>query len=267
VLALTTDAETAQQVADILSARGYAESMMTILENLGGPKAKSTSVMAIDFDSAAIGDFYVLAVDCAPGNDSRLLPPVPGLPDDAFIHDGQLTKREVRAATIAKLVPLPGALLWDVGAGSGAVAIEWMRAARDAEAIAFERDDKRLLMIATNAMALGVPHLRFESGDAPRSLRDMPAPDAVFIGGDVSNDGIFNVCWNALKPGGRMVANAVTIDGEQALYRRQAEFGGELVRIETSVLDTVGDHRVLKPRMAVLQWSATKPQQWVARAR
>jgi precorrin-6Y C5,15-methyltransferase (decarboxylating) len=223
--------------------------------------------MAVDFDSGSIGDFYVLAVDCEPGSDAPLLPPVPGLPDDAFVHDGQLTKREIRAATISKLIPLPGALLWDVGAGSGAVGIEWMRAAREADAIAFESDEERVQTIATNASMLGVPHLRIESGEAPRSLSGMPSPDAVFLGGAVSDEGLFTVCWNALKPGGRLVANAVTIDGEAALYARHAKYGGELVRIETSVLDTIGEHRVLKPRMAVLQWSVTKPFQWLARAR
>jgi precorrin-6Y C5,15-methyltransferase (decarboxylating) len=267
VLALTSDSDTARQVADILSARGYAESTITVLENLGGPEEQTTSAMAVDFDSSSVGDFYVLAVDCAPGSEAELLPPVPGLPDDAFVHDGQLTKREIRAATIAKLVPLPGAMLWDVGAGSGAIGIEWMRAAREAEAIAFESDEDRLKLIATNALTLGVPHLRIESGEAPKSFSGMPAPDAVFLGGAVSDESIFTACWEALKPGGRLVANAVTIDGETALYDRHAKFGGDLVRIETSVLDTVGEHRVLRPRMAVLQWNAIKPQQWLARAR
>jgi precorrin-6B C5,15-methyltransferase / cobalt-precorrin-6B C5,C15-methyltransferase len=267
ILALTSDADTARQVADILSARGYAESMLTVLESLGGPEERTTSSIAVDFDSSIIGDFYILAVDCAPGTDAQLLPPLPGLPDDAFAHDGQLTKREIRAVTLSKLVPLPGALLWDVGAGSGAIAIEWMRAAREAEAIAFERDEERLQLIAVNALALGVPQLRIESGEAPQSLSGMASPDAVFLGGSVGDDGLFNVCWNALKPGGRLVANAVTIDGEVALYARQEQHGGELVRIETAVLDTIGEHRVLKPRMAVLQWSVTKPQQWLARRR
>jgi precorrin-6Y C5,15-methyltransferase (decarboxylating) len=267
LLALTSDADTARQVADILSARGYAESTMTVLESLGGPEERSTSAMAVDFDSGTIGDFYVLAVDCEPGSDATLLPPIPGLPDDAFVHDGQLTKREVRAITISKLVPLPGALLWDVGAGAGSISIEWMRAAREAEAISFESDEDRVQTIATNASMLGVPQLRIESGEAPKSLTGMPSPDAIFLGGAVSDEGLFTVCWNALKPGGRLVANAVTIDGEAALYARHLKYGGELVRIETSVLDTIGEQRVLKPRMAVLQWNVSKPHQWLARAR
>lgn len=259
ILALTTDADTAFAVADILSARGYADSMLTVLESLGGPEERTLSLPAVDFADASIGDFYVLAVDCIADPDAPLLAAVPGLPDDAFVSDGQLTKREIRAATLAKLAPVPGALLWDVGAGCGSIAIEWLRAAPNAEAIAFERDEKRLKMIATNAAALGTPMLRIEPGDAPASLATLPSPDAIFLGGSVGDEGLFNICWNALKPGGRLVANAVTIDGEQALYNRHARHGGELVRIDTAVLETLGDHRAMRPRMAVTQWSVNKP--------
>jgi precorrin-6B C5,15-methyltransferase / cobalt-precorrin-6B C5,C15-methyltransferase len=238
ILALTTDAETAHHVAGILVNRGYPESVMTVLESLGGPEERTTASTAAEFDASNIGDFYVLAVDCVAGQNAALLPPVPGLPDEAFVNDGQLTKREIRAATIAKLAPFPGALLWDVGAGCGSVAIEWMRAARDAEAIAFEREGERLQMIAVNANVLGVPMLRIENGDVPQSLVGMPTPDAIFLGGAVADEAVFEACWSALKPGGRLVANAVTVAGEQALYARQALHGGELVRLETSVLDT-----------------------------
>jgi len=201
----------------------------------------------------------VLAVDCVADVGAELLPPVAGLPDDAFISDGQLTKREVRAATIAKLAPFPGALLWDVGAGCGSVGIEWMRAARDAKAIAFERDANRRSMIAANAKALGTPGLQIVGGEAPASLTTQPSPDAIFLGGDVADAALFDGCWSALKPGGRLVANAVTLDGEAALYARHAALGGELARIEVSVLDTIGDQRVMRPRMAVTQWLVIKP--------
>jgi precorrin-6Y C5,15-methyltransferase (decarboxylating) len=139
-----------------------------------------------------------------------------------------------------------------------------MRGARDAEAIAFEREDERRQFIATNALALGVPSLRIEGGDAPASLQAIPPPDAVFIGGSVASEDIFTTCWQALKPGGRLVANAVTVEGELALYARQQEHGGDLVRIETSVLDAVGEQKVMRPRMAVLQWSVIKPPQWLS---
>jgi precorrin-6Y C5,15-methyltransferase (decarboxylating) len=264
ILALTTDADTALRVADIFSARGYPESVMTILENLGGPEARTTTTTVADFEPQNIGDFYVLALDCIAGDDARLLPALPGLPDDAFVSDGQLTKREIRAATIAKLVPLPGALLWDVGAGCGSVGIEWMRAARDAEAVALERDEPRLEMIAANAHALGTPGLRIEPGDASRTVAGLPPPDAVFLGGSVGDEELFSLCWSALKPGGRLVANAVTIDGERALYDRHLRYGGDLVRLETAVLDFIGGQRVMRPRMAVTQWAVTKPAQYLA---
>jgi precorrin-6Y C5,15-methyltransferase (decarboxylating) len=184
---------------------------------------------------------------------------VPGLPDDAFVSDGTITKREVRATTLGKLMPHAAAMLWDVGAGCGSVAIEWMRAARDARAIAFEREGERLQTIAVNAGRLGVPGLRIANGEAPQSFAGMPEPDAIFLGGSVANETLFHECWSALGRGGRLVANAVTIEGETALYRRQSRLGGELARIEVSVLDALGPQRTMRPRMAVTQWAVRKP--------
>jgi precorrin-6Y C5,15-methyltransferase (decarboxylating) len=258
IVALTSDATTLAAVQSILKARGYAQSILTVLENLGGPAERITTAPASNF-TTPIGDFYTLAIDCVADPGAPILSPIPGLPDDAFLSDGQLTKRDIRAATLARLAPFPNALLWDIGAGSGSVAIEWMRAARNAKAIAFERDVERLRMIAANAAALGVPSLAIVAGEAPQSLAGQPAPDAIFLGGDVGNEPLFVAAWAALKPGGRFVANAITIDGEQALYARQSRLGGELVRLEISVLDTVGAHRVLRPRMAVTQWLGIKP--------
>ena len=259
ILALTTDATTIDRVADILANRGYGQSVITALENLGGVEEKITSSTAEDFNAKAIGDFYVLAVDCVADKDAVLLPPVPGLPDEAFVSDGQLTKREVRAVTLAKLAPFPGALLWDVGAGCGSIGIEWLRAARDTKAVAFERDEKRLEMIADNMRALGAPTLEIVSGEAPETFKDRAAPDAIFIGGGIANDELFDACWEALKPGGRLVANAVTLDGEQSLILRQELHGGDLTRIDISTLDTVGKHKVMRARLPVTQWSVTKP--------
>ena len=258
ILALTTDATTAPHVAKLLVERGYGRSVLTVLEHLGGTGERMSTATAQGFN-LTIGDFYVLAIDCVADPGAALLVPVPGLPDDAFVSDGQLTKREVRTTTLSKLMPYPGALLWDVGAGCGSVGIEWMRTARDAKAIAFEREGERLQMIAVNADRLGVPTLQIENGEAPDSLLGMPVPDAVFLGGDVANEPLFHACWSALRRGGRLVANAVTLEGEQALYERQARLGGELCRIEVSVLDQIGAHRALRPRMAVTQWSVSKP--------
>jgi len=258
ILALTTDAGTARDVAQLLTDRGYGQSMLTVLENLAGPSEVIAAAEARTF-ALSHGDLYVLGIDCVADTSAPLLPSIGGLPDDAFISDGQLTKREVRATTLARLAPYPGARLWDVGAGCGSVAIEWMRAARYATAIAFERDPTRREMIARNTRALGTPGLAIVGGDAPASLAGQPAPDAVFLGGDVANAALFEACWAALRPAGRLVANAVTLDGEQALFARQAELGGELVRIDVATLDTVGAHRVLRPRLPVTQWAVQKP--------
>jgi precorrin-6Y C5,15-methyltransferase (decarboxylating) len=245
-------------VAELLVARGYGRSVLTVLETLGGAAERIQTAEARDF-ALDIGDFYVLAIDCVADPGAPLLPPLPGLPDEAFRSDGQLTKREVRAATLARLAPYPGALLWDVGAGCGSVSIEWLRSARDARAIAFERDTARCDMIATNARALGVPGLAIVTGEAPACLSDQPAPDAVFLGGDVDNAALFEACWAALKPGGRLVANAVTLGGEAALLARQAALGGELVRLEVAVLASLGGQPVLRPRLPVTQWLGVKP--------
>ena len=258
ILALTTDRSTLPAVSEMLVERGYGNSLLTVLENLGGPDERIASAVAAQPWGDTVGDSYTLAIDCVADTMAPLLPPIPGLPDDAFLNDGQLTKREVRAATLARLAPYPGALLWDVGAGCGSIGIEWMRAARDARAIAFECEGERLQTISVNAANLGVPTLQMENGSAPGSFAGQPTPDAVFLGGDVSNAELFEAAWAALRPGGRFVANSVTLDGEAALLERQALLGGELVRIAVEILGEVGRHRVLRPRMPVLQWSATK---------
>jgi len=258
ILALTGDAAALRDVTDLLDERGFGQSRLTTLENLGGPRERIRNFAASEWKADLVGDFYVLAIDCVADEGTSVLPTVPGLPDSAFVSDGQLTKREVRAATLAKLGPAPGALLWDVGAGCGSVAIEWMRAAPNARAIAFERGPDRCAMIETNRQALGVPDLEIVRGEAPGSLGGAETPDAIFLGGAVRYEGLFEACWRALPAGGRLVANAVTLDGEAALIARQKAHGGELARIEVSSLDRVGDERVLRPRMAVTQWTLVR---------
>lgn len=258
ILALTSDHLTLEAVIDLLNERGYGRSQITTLENLGSEEERILTGEAETFDTREVEDFYVLAIECMPDLMAALLPPVPGLPDEVFVNDGQLTKREIRAATIAKLQPFAGALLWDVGAGCGSIGIEWMRAARDARAVAFESESERLEMIAVNAAALGVPSLEIVAGDAPETFDERSPPDAIFLGGDLANHDLFDACWNLLKPGGRFVANAVTIESEHALLARHAQLGGDLARIEVSALDRIGNQRAFRPRMAVTQWSVTK---------
>ncbi len=259
-IALTEGDASVREVARRLITRGYPDSPMTALEHMGGGAREARR----DFTPATLpkepfADLLTLAVHCIPGPTAQILPRTAGLPDDAFQHDGQLTKREVRAATLAALAPTPHAVLWDAGAGCGSIAIEWMRAAPHARAIAFERNEARLAMIARNRDQLGTPMLKIIPGDLPETLAGQPAPDAIFIGGDVANAALFETCWTTLKPHGRLVANAVTLEGESRLTALQAEHGGELVRIGIEYLTQVGSKRAMRPRMTVTQWRVSKP--------
>jgi precorrin-6Y C5,15-methyltransferase (decarboxylating) len=226
---------------------------------MGGARERISSFIASAPPNTAYSDLNTLAVECIASPGAHVYPRLAGLPDDAFIHDGQLTKREVRAATLAALAPAPDRLLWDIGAGCGSVAIEWMRSTRGCEAIAFEPKPERVDMMTRNCDRLGTPRLTIVAGAAPAALKDRPAPDAVFIGGGIGDEDVFGAAWRALKPGGRLVANVVTLEGEARLIALQGAHGGELVRIDVSHLTQVGPYRALQPRMAVLQWRVAKP--------
>ncbi len=259
LLLLADDGTTPAQVAALLRERGYGPSAMTVLEHMGGPDERRLEGSAADWPQERVADFHTLAVACAAEPGAALLPRVPGLPDAAFKHDGQMTKREVRAATLAALAPVPGQRLWDVGAGCGSIAIEWMRAADRAEAVAVERVPARAALIAANAEALGTPKLDLVEGEAPAALEGLAAPDAVFIGGGLSGEGLFRRCWAALPAGGRLVANAVTLEGEQALASWRAEVGGDLTRIAVSRAEPVGGLHGWRPLMPVTQLAVSKP--------
>ncbi len=265
ILALSRDGATPAEVARYLTERGWGESVLTVLERLGGPAERRVRALAAEWGEALADDLNTIAIEArssgaGPGARALCLARVPGLPDDAFRHDGQITKREVRAATLAALAPLPGALLWDIGAGAGSVAIEWMRAARFARAFAIERVPARLALIAGNAASLGVPGLELVGGEAPAALAGLPAPDAVFIGGGLGAPGMVATCWQALKPGGRLVANAVTLHGETALLESRARLGGELTRIAVARAGPVGAQDAWRPLLPVTQWAAVKPE-------
>lgn len=259
LIVLTADATTMTEVARRLVMRGFGKSAITVLENMGGVRERISSFAADSPPQQDFSDLNTLAIACVASPGAKIFSRLAGLPDDAFVHDGQLTKREVRAATLAALAPAPDQLLWDVGAGCGSVAVEWMRSTRGCEAIAFEANPERRKMIAENMDRLGAPRLKIVAGTAPASLSGHAAPDAVFIGGGLADAGVFETAWAALKPGGRMVANVVTLEGELHLADLQEKLGGDLVRMEVSNLTHVGPFRALKPRMAVLQWRAQKP--------
>lgn len=264
LLILSQDGATPGALARLLAARGYGESRVTILEHLGGPKERARAAPAEGFGLGDVAALNLVAVDCVAGSAAPLLAPVPGLPDEAFVHDGKMTKRVARAMAVAALAPYPGALLWDIGAGCGAVSVEWMRAARGTAALAIEPVADRRAMIAANASALGAPGITIVAGKAPDVLAGLGrAPDAVFIGGGLS-DGVFEHAWARLSPGGRLVAHAVTLESERLLIDLHARFGGELMRISVERAEPVGSYRGWRPAMPVVHWQVTKPREDVA---
>ncbi|SDE59770.1 precorrin-6y C5,15-methyltransferase (decarboxylating) subunit CbiE [Limimaricola pyoseonensis] len=256
LLILTTGSETPGQIARFLTERGFGQSRMTVLANMGGKDEARFDGLAEGWDHE-VPPFNTLAVDCVAAPDAALIPRVPGLDDALFVSDGTMTKRELRAATLAKLMPMRGALLWDVGTGSGSVAIEWMRAARYAGAIGIEPRADRRAMAAANALALGTPRLKIVEGRAPDAFANLPAPDAIFIGGGLSEE-VFDAAWAALRPLGRLVANAVTLESEAALIGLHKRHGGSLVRISVQRAEPVGRLTGWRPAMPVMQWSLIK---------
>lgn len=259
LMILSDGADTPAQVAGILSERGYGDSKIYVLEHMGGPLERGLEGTASDWPHTDIAPFNTIGVECVAGADAIILPRVPGLPDDAFTSDGNMTKREVRAATLAALSPIPGQHLWDIGAGCGAISIEWMRAHPSCRATAVESRADRIGLIARNAIALGVPRLGMIEGQATDVLAGLDAPDAIFIGGGASTPGLIDLCWDALPAGGRLVANVVTLEGEGALAEFRVRQGGELVRIAVSRAEPVGPFTGWKPLMTVTQLAAVKP--------
>jgi precorrin-6Y C5,15-methyltransferase (decarboxylating) len=229
-----------------------------VLEHLGGPEEK---VAEIGLDEALrhrFRDLVVVGLEVPPC-DGPVRPLVPGLPDDAFLHDGQITKREVRAATLARLAPIPGERLWDIGAGSGSIAIEWLRAQPGTRAVAVERVPERAARIRQNALRLGTPELAVVEGSAPDMLDGLPEPDAIFLGGGVGAPGLIRALADRLPRGGRLVANAVTLDGEAALLAARRQHGGELARLAISRAEMVGGVLAWRALAPVSQWSWTRP--------
>ena len=259
IVALTNDATTPRLVAEMLREAGYGESRVVVLERLGGPAERVRETSARAYALEDVQALNTVAVECSAGADAPLLSRVPGLPDDAYEHDGQLTKRVLRASALAALAPCPGHLLWDVGAGCGSIGIEWMRAARGARAIAVERDRERIALIERNADRLGTPDLRVVHGEAPAAIADLDGPpDAVFVGGGLAAPGLLDACWDALPAGGRLVAHAVTVEGERALADAHASLGGELCRIAVSHAAPIGRYRAFRPALPVTELSATR---------
>ncbi len=257
ILALSADAGTPGQVARLLAARGFGASAVTVLEAMGGPRERIRSVRAADYALDDVGPLNTVAVAVEGGGRGATL--VPGRADALFEHDGQITRADLRAAALARLAPRPGDLLWDVGAGSGSVAIEWMLAHPANRAHAVERRADRAARIRRNAAAHGVPDLAVAEGAAPEALAGLPRPDAVFIGGGATGAGVLDACAAALERGGRLVVAAVTIETQALLIARFRRDGGALTTTASAEADPVGAFHGWRPAMPVTQWTWVKP--------
>lgn len=260
LLLLSRDGDSPAEVAALLNARGYGGSSITVFEHMGGAKETRHDGTAVDWSSDSLANLNTIAIECRSGPDGVTWTRTPGLPEDAFEHDGKITKREVRAATLAALAPLPNHLLWDIGAGSGAVAIEWLRAEPTARAVALEHDPVNAERVRRNAKNLGTPSLNVIEAKAPAALGDLDGPpDAVFVGGGVSSPEILTGCWTALRQGGVLVANAVTVEAQHALMTFGAEHDADFTKISVGRSKSVGRFTGMKPFMDVLQLRAEKP--------
>ena len=255
VLVLSADEGTPAAVATLLVAHGYAASRLTVLGDLGSTDESRSTGLAGSWDQPS-PRLHVLALELDGPAVGSL---VAGLPDSAYDHDGQLTKRDLRASALSRLAPQPGQLLWDVGAGAGSVGIEWMRSHPSCRTVAVESDPGRAERVARNAAALGVPALEVVHGRAPDALTGLPAPDAVFVGGGATRPGVLDACLAALRPGGRLVVHGVTLETETLLAGAYAEHGGELTRLAVEHAEPIGTFTGWAPARAVTQWTWEKP--------
>ncbi len=259
ILALSADQRTPAQVAALLCAHGFGPTMLTVLEALGGPRERVHRARADAFAPDDIAALNLLALDVRAGPDARVIPLAAGLDEALFAHDGQITRKEVRAVTLAALAPRTGEWLWDVGCGSGSVGIEWMLRHPSLRSVGIEPREDRATRAAANAASLGVPGYDVRLGRAPDALHGLPAPDAVFIGGGVTGAGVLETCWHALRAGGRLVVNSVTWESEAALIEAWRRWGGAVTRIGVERLDAIGTRHGFRPAMTVTQWAAVKP--------
>jgi precorrin-6Y C5,15-methyltransferase (decarboxylating) len=261
ILALSWDGETPGKLAKLLAARSMGGSRLVVLDALGGPRESLRATTAATFDLTDVGALNTVGLEIVAEPAATVIALAPGLDDAMFEHDGQLTKREVRAVTVSALAPRQGELLWDIGLGSGSISIEWLLRHPSLRAIGIEADTERAIRAARNAATLGTPDLRIVEGKAPQALSDLPGPDVVFIGGGLSNPGVFEAAWSALKPGGRLVANGVSLATEARLIDLFQKHGGDLVRLDVSRAGKAGSGNVFVWRAAapIVQWRVRKP--------
>ncbi|MGH6838914.1 MAG: precorrin-6y C5,15-methyltransferase (decarboxylating) subunit CbiE [Methylocella sp.] len=258
LLCLSWDETTPPRLAKLLCERGLGQSRFIVMEAMGGMRERTRATTAEAFRMEGIDPLNVVALEIAATVQSRILPVANGLADSWFETDGQLTKREVRAVTLSSLAPRRGELLWDVGAGSGSIAIEWLLSDPANRAIAIEAREDRASLIRRNAASVGVPHIEIITGTAPEALATLPRPRAIFVGGGTSDASLLDAAYAALAPGGRLVVNAVTLEAEAELIRRFKAVGGDLIRIAIGRANPLGSYLAWRPALPVTQWSVTK---------
>jgi precorrin-6Y C5,15-methyltransferase (decarboxylating) len=258
ILCLSWDETTPPRLAKLLCEKGLGPSRIIVMEAMGGPRERLRESTAQAFDMKGIDPLNLVAIEIAATAQSQILPVASGLADSWFENDGQLTKREVRAVALSSLSPRRGELLWDVGAGSGSIAIEWLLCHSANRAIAIESRADRACRITRNALSLGVPQLEIITGKAPEAFANLPQPQAIFVGGGGGDTKLLDRAYAALPRGGRLVVNAVTIETEAELISRFKALGGSLLRIEIAHADPLGSFHGWRPALPVTQWSVTK---------
>lgn len=252
-ICLLRDGNAARELAAWLTKQGFGASSLSVMESLAGPSERVRTTLAVDFDLAEVTAPVAVAISAA---GAAGLPRTPGLPDDAFVHDGQITKRPMRALTLSALAPRPGEILWDIGSGSGSISVEWCLAG--GRAFAIETRTDRAANIRTNAAAFGVVNnLTIIEGAAPAALAGLPPPNAVFVGGG-NEQAMFDALWAIIPAGTRLVANAVTLETEALLLAKQSKHGGELMRIELAQAGPLGSMRGWVPSRPLVQWSVVR---------
>lgn len=252
---LMRDAAAVAELGLWLEAAGFGASTLWLLECLGGPRERFTKIAVQGIDVTEISAPVAVAVEV---EGSRGMPRASGLPDEFFAHDGQITKRQVRALTLSALAPRAGEMLWDIGTGSGSVALEWLLAAPGSLVQALEADPARAARARANAAAFGLEHRYcLTEARAPEGLEGLPRPDAIFIGGGASDEVLMRL-WQLIPPGTRLVANAVTLESEALFACWSAEKGGSLLRIELAEAQPLGSRRGWQAMRPVVQWSVTR---------
>lgn len=260
ILALALNGDTPREVSALLVSSGYGPSRIFVMEALGGPRERIRATTAEGFDLDEVDALNIIGIDVVAGPDAKPIAYAGGLADAYFENDGQLTKREFRAVTLSSLRPCPGELLWDVGSGSGSIGIEWLLAHPANRAVGIERDDVRAARAARNAVTLGVPQFDIRHGHAPEAFAGLPMPDAIFIGCGLDGGTVIEAAFAALKAGGRIVVNSVTLESEQALLAAYQTHGGTLTRLSAERAEAIGRRMVWRPALPVLQWVCVKPE-------